>query len=407
MAFRVRKSHSLLLGLVGIVLIMYSAYYSNSGYLFVENGPRNRKAANITAPDGSVIVEVDASKNNIAALKVSKNAISTAASRVVSVPMGENSTHNTTLREAAKQPKPVANTAAAEKSAPNVKAATKPNNSDPADKAVVTSTIFDAGYFITNENLCIDDGQNLQILIIITSAPAHFEARMAIRQTWGSFKQRKDVAMSFLIGSVQDNKTNQTLATESDMYGDIIMAQFFDTYNNLTLKTLSMLEWVDSYCSKIKFVLKTDDDMFINIPRLLSFVSKHSKDKRTIFGRLAKRWKPIRNKKSKYYVSPNQYRPSVFPDFTTGPAYLLTGDVVHDLYATALNKTYLKLEDVFMTGIVAQDRKVKRTHANEFMNKRITFNPCAVQKVISIHMVKFHEQFDLWKKLLDGRSKCT
>jgi hypothetical protein len=96
----------------------------------------------------------------------------------------------------------------------------------------------------------------------------------------------------------------------------------------------------------------------------------------------------------------------LFPDFTTGPAYLLTNDVVHDLYTAALNLTYLKLEDVYTTGIVAQQLKIRRIHAPEFINKRITWQTCQVIKGISFHMVKFHEQFDLWKKLQDGKATC-
>lgn len=289
----------------------------------------------------------------------------------------------------------------------NVPDVSKSITNDTAGKAILTHTIFDPDYILPNPNVCVSEGEKLQILVVITSAPSHLDARMAIRQTWGSFKQRNDVAIAFILGSTEDSKLNQSIMAEADLYGDIIVSHFFDTYNNLTLKTISILEWVDTYCNKIKYVLKTDDDMFINIPKLLSFVGKHANDKRTIFGRLARKWKPIRNNKSKYYVSPSQYKPSYFPDFTTGPAYLMTGDTIHDLYATALNKTYLKLEDVFITGIVAQEMKIKRTHANEFMNKRIAFNPCGIQKVISIHMVKLHEQFDLWKKLLDGRVKCS
>lgn len=118
------------------------------------------------------------------------------------------------------------------------------------------------------------------------------------------------------------------------------------------------------------------------------------------------RWKPIRNKRSKYYVSPQQYFPSVFPQFTTGPAYLISGSAIHDLYIKALEQTYLKLEDVFTTGIVAQLVNVKRIHVNEFLNRRIAFNPCNLRKAISIHMVKANEQFDLWKKLMDTNTKC-
>lgn len=68
-------------------------------------------------------------------------------------------------------------------------------------------------------------------------------------------------------------------------------------------------------------------------------------------------FQPIRNKKSKYYVSFSQFSPQTFPQFTTGPAYLITGDCVKDLYNKALNLTYLKLEDVYLTGIGKVDLK--------------------------------------------------
>ncbi|KAJ9579083.1 hypothetical protein L9F63_024814, partial [Diploptera punctata] len=278
--------------------------------------------------------------------------------------------------------------------------------SDRTEQGILTRFVHESGYDISNVELCPDLGKNMKLIIAVTSAPSHKDARMAIRQTWGHYRQRNDMNIAFLIGSTNNKSLSEELQQENKLYGDLICARFLDSYNNLTLKTISMLEWVDNYCNHVSFVLKTDDDMFINIPKLLNFIEKHAKEKKVIFGRLAKKWKPIRNKKSKYYVSPNQYQPPVFPDFTTGPAYLMTGDVIHDLHTAALGKTYLKLEDVFITGIVAQDVKIKRTHVNEFLNKRVTFNACNIQKGISIHMIKPPEQFDLWKKLLDGKSKC-
>ena len=98
--------------------------------------------------------------------------------------------------------------------------------------------------------------------------------------------------------------------------------------------------------------------------------------------------------------------PSVFPPFTTGPAYLISGSAIHDLYTKALEQTFFKLEDVFITGIVAQLVNVKRIHVSEFLNERIAFNPCDLRKAISIHMVEANEQFDLWKKIMDTNTKC-
>lgn len=271
---------------------------------------------------------------------------------------------------------------------------------------ILAQTIYESGHLEVNPNICPDLGSALQLLIMITSAPSHKDARMAVRQTWGHYSLRRDVSIAFMLGSTSNASLNLDLNSEEYIYGDIIRGKFVDTYDNLTLKTISMLEWVDNYCPNVAFVLKTDDDMFINVSKLLAFLAKRNRSDRIIYGRLAKKWKPIRNKKSKYYISPQQYKPGVFPDFTTGPAYLIPSCVVHDLYVAALNHTYFKLEDVFVTGIVAHFINVKRFHVNEFLNKRISFNPCNIQKGISIHMVKYSEQFDLWKKLLDGRSKC-
>ena len=287
-----------------------------------------------------------------------------------------------------------------------MKIANTSGSSSPILNGDTARAIYQAGHSVAISERCPYFGRDMDLVIIIMSAPTHFEARTAIRQTWGHYGQRKDISILFILGATFDNKIEKILQREEDIYGDVIRGKFVDSYSNLTLKTISILEWVDVYCSEVKFVLKTDDDMFINVPRLLAFINKHKKDKNIIFGRLARKWKPIRNKKSKYYISHAQYKLPMFPDFTTGPAYLLSSDVVHNIFETALDQTYLKLEDVFITGIVAHKLGIKRVHANEFLNKKISYSPCNVQRGISIHMVKYSEQFDLWKKLLDGKSKC-
>ncbi|KAK7868726.1 hypothetical protein R5R35_002530 [Gryllus longicercus] len=432
MAFRVRKFHSLFLGFIGLCLVAYSSYYSSPGLLFLENTVLgNDRSDALSTKVSSVSITTPKVKNMTVQAnneEIHHVITSTAVAQPIDlVVTPENittniSAHHSSIQNAVQTPvksqSPVASASASATvitvaAAAGVPAAASPAVANPATaadavgKAIPTRKIYEHGFQVPGPMLCPDNGERIQLLIIVTSAPSHREARFAIRYTWGNFRQRKDVSIGFLVGSVSDIHKQELLNVEIDTYNDVIQSKFLDSYNNLTLKTLSLLEWVDTYCSKAKFVLKTDDDMFINVPRLLAFIDKHNNDKRTIFGRLAKKWKPIRNKASKYYVSLDQYKPPIFPDFTTGPAYLITSDIIHDLYVTALNKTYLKLEDVFLTGIVAQEMKVRRIHVSEFLNKRISLNACSIQKGISIHMIKYHEQFDLWKKLLDGKSKCS
>ncbi|XP_033248542.1 beta-1,3-galactosyltransferase 1-like isoform X2 [Drosophila miranda] len=273
---------------------------------------------------------------------------------------------------------------------------------------VLTMKLYEPGHLneeIDIKRICMHRGVFLRLLILITSAQSHFSARMSIRQTWMHYGSRRDVGMAFVLGRTTNVALNESLNKENYIYGDMIRGNFIDSYFNLTLKTISMLEWADTHCPSVKFILKTDDDMFINVPKLLGFIDARYKSERSIYGRLAKNWKPVRAGRSKYYVSHKLYTGLQYPPFTTGPAYLLTGDIVHELYVESLNTFYMHLEDVFITGIVARTLKIKRVAANAFRNSRIALSPCKIRNVISVHMIKPSEQYHLWRDLLDSTIK--
>ncbi|XP_013168634.1 PREDICTED: beta-1,3-galactosyltransferase 5, partial [Papilio xuthus] len=216
------------------------------------------------------------------------------------------------------------------------------------------------------------------------------------------------VALAFVLGAPPAS-LRPAIDAEDSLYGDLIVGRSIDSYSNLTLKTLSMLEWADTYCPRAPRLLKTDDDMFINVPRLLKFATAPNRVNatKTIWGKVVKKSLPKRTTKSKYYVSPLQFPGKVFPDFATGPAYLVSGDAVRLLLGAAGGERYLRLEDVFVTGVLAARLKISRVHSAEFYNRKVAPHPCAVQRGIAIHMVRYHEQFDLWRKLLDGKTKCA
>ncbi|CAK1589417.1 unnamed protein product [Parnassius mnemosyne] len=286
---------------------------------------------------------------------------------------------------------------------------THPPSPTPRDpRIVLTRDVYVAGHERPHPELCPALGARLQLLILITSAPSHASARDAVRLTWGHYASRSDVALAFVLGSPPAS-LRSAIDAEDALYGDLIVGRSIDSYSNLTLKTLSMLEWADTYCPRAPRLLKTDDDMFINIPRLLRFATAPGRVNatRTIWGKVVKKSYPKRTTKSKYYVSPLQFPGKVFPDFATGPAYLVSGDSIRVLLAAAGGERYLRLEDVFVTGVLAARLKIARLHSPEFYNRKVAPHPCAVQRGIAIHMVRYHEQFDLWRKLLDGKTKCV
>ncbi|XP_015112319.1 beta-1,3-galactosyltransferase 5 isoform X2 [Diachasma alloeum] len=266
--------------------------------------------------------------------------------------------------------------------------------------------IYQGGYNVSAQGKCPKHGEDMDLVIVITSRPSHTAARTAIRQTWVSLEELTNVSAVFMLGTTEDPELEKLLQDEQKWYGDLIRGRFLDSYSNLTLKTISTLEWVDTYCSNAKFLLKTDDDIFINIPRLLSFVEEHEGQRNVIFGKLAHKWKPFRDEQSKYYISSAQYKPVLYPDFMTGPAYLLSGDVINKLYESALNQTFFNLEDVFITGMVAPKLRIDLVHVNEFWNDKISYTFCNVQRVISIHDVEPEHQALLQKMLVDSKTKC-
>lgn len=268
---------------------------------------------------------------------------------------------------------------------------------------------YKPGYVEANSKLCEPNhGEHVRLLILITSAPSHEAQRLAIRQTWGHYAIRRDVAMSFILGSTPNKTLDDLLKAESTMYGDMIRDHFLDTYDNLTLKAISMLEWTHTYCSKAKFILKTDDDMFINVPHLLSVLDQYKSSDRAIYGALHTDFPPNRYEQSKYYVSHQVYFPSVYPDFITGPLYVVGAGAVHDLYKKSLTLPYLKLEDVFLTGIVSQIIGVKRFDmSNEILGFNTDFNACILRRATGLHSVRPNEQIDLYKKLIDTNIKCS
>lgn len=157
--------------------------------------------------------------------------------------------------------------------------------------------------------------QNL-LMVIVCSAPHHFDERLAVRESWGLNRTilNSTVSLYFLIGQTLDFEfqviTNTSICgltlsrvlfqdqieEESDTYKDIIQENFIDTYNNLTLKSLMLLKLVKNNCrNNIKYVMKIDDDMFVNLVPLVNTLIARKSTTKVLFGRLISNAKPIRD----------------------------------------------------------------------------------------------------------------
>ena len=230
----------------------------------------------------------------------------------------------------------------------------------------ITKDIYKEGYAIANREACDrhHEPSNPLVTILVISAPDHFKQREAIRSTWGRSNDR-EVVFSFLVGLSDNLTVSRAVTDESDANGDVIVNNIEDLYQNLSLKTLSAFNWLRQFCQTSSFLLKVDDDMFVQVERLLELIKTLMQDSggenpKLIVGNISRGWKPVRNPKSKYLITEEQYPGQNYPGFATGPSYLVSRQAVMDIISVALEENYIHLEDVFLTGVVAEQLGIPR-----------------------------------------------
>ena len=202
--------------------------------------------------------------------------------------------------------------------------------------------------------------QKVFLLIMVFTAPAHFDKRKVIRKTWASDPSMKTRWKTvFLLGQAAgDNVQSEYLEAEGMMHKDLIRGAQKDDYYNLTLKTQMGLEWASKYCA-FEFLLKADDDVFINPYKLMDYLKKPDTPKTKLYtGQCWHGAIPMRG--GKYGVSLEEYNKTKYPDFCPGPAYLLSSDLVHKLVEMFdVSKKPFKLEDVYIGMLIEKMGDVK------------------------------------------------
>ncbi len=74
------------------------------------------------------------------------------------------------------------------------------------------------------------------------------------------------------INKADDNRVHFLIQQEFPIFSDITIGTSVDSYGNLTLKPLGILEWSVTNCSQANYILKTDDDIKIFILKVLNFI---------------------------------------------------------------------------------------------------------------------------------------
>lgn len=116
------------------------------------------------------------------------------------------------------------------------------------------------------------------MILGVAAAVYAFERREIIRQTWGTYAETEDVKVKkkfsnfqllFFVGDNGDTNVNEHLAKESLENRDIIQENYVESYWNLTRKTVGQIKWKKEFCPEADILAHLDDDVFIDVPKVL------------------------------------------------------------------------------------------------------------------------------------------
>ncbi len=193
--------------------------------------------------------------------------------------------------------------------------------------------------------------QDLFLILMVPVAPHQLEARNAIRNTWGneSSVQGKAALTLFLVGLTGGAEAQQQLEEESRQHRDLLQSNFVDSYFNLTIKTMVIMDWLATRCPQAAYAMKVDSDMYINLENLMSLLlSPNTPRQNYITGFLMWNQNVIRNKKSKYYVSEELYPKPKYPTYVLGVGYVFSNDLPKKIVEASKELKPFNMEDAYV-----------------------------------------------------------
>ncbi|NWH77576.1 B3GN9 acetylglucosaminyltransferase, partial [Piaya cayana] len=260
------------------------------------------------------------------------------------------------------------------------------------------------------------------LLIAIKSVVEDFDRREIVRKTWGreGLVNGEQIQRVFLLGTPKNRTVLATWETlihqESQTYRDILLWDFMDTFFNLTLKEIHFLNWAAEFCHNVKFIFKGDADVFVNVENIVDFLERHDPSEDLFVGDIIYNARPIRVRKSKYYIPETMYGLSIYPAYAGGGGFLLSSRTMRKLSRACREVELFPIDDVFL-GMCLQRIDLKPVLHEGFKTFGIvkpsaaphlqTFDPCFYKDLMVVHSLKVAEIWLMWNLLHSPRLSCT
>ncbi|KII72684.1 Beta-1,3-galactosyltransferase 1 [Thelohanellus kitauei] len=202
-----------------------------------------------------------------------------------------------------------------------------------------------------------------EVVNFIISDPTHNLLRQHIREKYGmndndnyspSDTESGNVYHCFLfsIGYRDDVALNQQVDYEAYIHKDIIRVPILDEYRETAHKIILTLYLLDRMNHSFKYALKSDDDIFLRINKIIPDLRKLGK-KHVFIGHKIVGAIPIRNNTHKWFVDEKDYPGDIYNPYLNGPCYIMRRSIIRDVSIAHYNTTLIPMEDIHISYLVS------------------------------------------------------
>ncbi|XP_047490635.1 beta-1,3-galactosyltransferase 1-like [Penaeus chinensis] len=224
-------------------------------------------------------------------------------------------------------------------------------------------------YLIEEPNIC-KDFPDVKIVSYVHSAAKKTENRQLIRDTWGSMEYYKQIHLRifFVFGAAASQEEQDIIDEESEKFHDIVQLDFVDSYKNLSYKGVSALQWITEHCLQAEWILKSDDDMIINVFGLVDYLNLYSKwlashDEGPPKMIMCAVWwgMPVLRGTgcAKWCVTEEEWPEKSYPTYCSGSAFVIPTHLAPKLYHAYFHAPFLWVDDAYISGVLPKQAGIK------------------------------------------------
>ncbi|XP_047222792.1 beta-1,3-galactosyltransferase 5-like [Girardinichthys multiradiatus] len=248
------------------------------------------------------------------------------------------------------------------------------------------------------------------LVLMVPVAPENIVARDAIRQTWGKdITVQGEVVLTLFMLGLDGGADVEKLKQENQRHHDVIQSNFMDSYLNLTIKTMVIMDWLATRCPTAAYAMKVDSDMFLNVDNLVIMLQTPGIPRiNYLTGLLMWNSPVIRSKDSKWYVPEEIYPYPQYPTYPLGMGYIFSNDLPVKFVEVSKSIKPFNIEDAYIGECMKKlgFSLSSPLDSSQFKTYSTKYDRCEFSRIITCILGSSEELINYWTDYKKPGAHC-